>query len=380
MTIKNPCIDPDFTTVEQVPLPVGEQYILHDFKAVGGYTFTHDPFLIVTTPIPNHGLCGPLTYTATFEGATIDTTTKPPMAYDTATRTFDIYSEDFALLGDRTFTVAAYLTEYPTSTKSPTPDASSTIEIINPCLDPFSLTSTPQTDPADYIYKSTARPTVSVVLDQYIVDPDASVCPITYSCEVTGPRTDICSITDGDTVATFDSITGDYTFTSYDMANYPPGAYTFTITGTVGAKSVTATFVMTLVDPCPNVALTINKPATFVDGNFILRDPREERSWDIDAILSRDTPVDCGPVSVDFFDLNTNLTPTTDVFDDDRIAFSFASIYTETVALKGPYRISYDVYHENYTMNKVTVDVPFVITVIDPCENDATIQRVALSD
>ena len=102
-----------------------------------------------------------------------------------------------------------------------------------------------------------------MTLDQFIVDPDATVCPIAYSCEVAGPRTDMCSITDGDTVATFDPITGDYTFTSYDMANYPPGSYTFTITGQVGAKFVTATFVMTLVDPCPTTALTINKPPDF---------------------------------------------------------------------------------------------------------------------
>ena len=83
-------------------------------------------------------------------------------------------------------------------------------------------------------------------------------------------------------MATFDPQTGDYTFTSYDMANYPPGDYTFTITGTVGAKSVTASFVMKLVDPCPNVALTINKPAIFVDDEYVLRDPRFERVWDID--------------------------------------------------------------------------------------------------
>ena len=44
------------------------------------------------------------------------------MAYDTATNTFDIYSEDFALLGDRTITVAASLTDY-SVTKTATPDA-----------------------------------------------------------------------------------------------------------------------------------------------------------------------------------------------------------------------------------------------------------------
>ena len=63
------------------------------------------------------------------------------MAYDTTSRTFDIYSEDTALIGDRTFTVAAFLSDY-SVTKTATPDASSTIEIIDPCLDPFSLTPT----------------------------------------------------------------------------------------------------------------------------------------------------------------------------------------------------------------------------------------------
>ena len=103
--------------------------------------------------------------------------------------------------------------------------------------------------------------------------PTVCINFIDYSCAVTGPRTDICEIVDGDTVATFDPATGDYTFTSIDMANYPAGDYTFTITGTVGAKSVSETFVMTLVDPCPTTVLTINNPADFVDGDYVLRDP-----------------------------------------------------------------------------------------------------------
>ena len=63
-------------------------------------------------------MCGGLTYVATFNGSAIDTTTKSSkgMAYDTSSLTFTIYSEDFTLLGDRTFTVSAYLTKYPTMT------------------------------------------------------------------------------------------------------------------------------------------------------------------------------------------------------------------------------------------------------------------------
>ena len=251
-------------------LPVDQTYVLHDFKSVGGYTFTHLPFIFVTSPY-EHDLCGGMTYTATFNSAAIDTTTKPPMAYDQSINTFEIYSEDFSLLGDRNITVASFLTQYPV-TKSLTPDASTTIEILNPCDDPFSLTSTAQTNPPDYIYKSTQRAKVELTLAQFIVDPDASVCPITYSCQVIGPNSDVCSKTDGDTVATFSTTTGDYSFISIDKVNYPPGEYEFTITGTVGLKSVTATFVMTLVDPCPTTQLTIHNP--FVDKTYILRDPQ----------------------------------------------------------------------------------------------------------
>ena len=120
----------------------------------------HDPFTIVTSPI-THSMCGGLTYTATFNGSSITTTTKLSngMAYNTSSLTFDTYSENFALLGDRTFTVAAYLTNYPVACSSK-PDASQTIKIINPCLNPFSLTATAQTNPPDYYYSSTTYPKV----------------------------------------------------------------------------------------------------------------------------------------------------------------------------------------------------------------------------
>ena len=71
------------------------------------------------------------------------------MAYDTATRMFTIYSEDFSLLGDRTITVKAFLTEY-IVTFYYAPKETTTIEILNPCLDPFSLTPTVQTNPPDH--------------------------------------------------------------------------------------------------------------------------------------------------------------------------------------------------------------------------------------
>ena len=191
------------------------------------------------------------------------------MSYDTNTRSFVIYSEDFSLLGTHVITVAAHLETYPL-TKTAQPDAATTIDIVDPCLDPFDLISSKQTNPDPYFYKSQERPAVQVKFAQFTVNPDASVCPITYSCIVKGPRSDICQITDNETISTFDTASGDYYFISQDMINYPPGDYIFEITGRVGAKvagakTVTATFTMTIVDPCLTTALTINKPKSFFD-------------------------------------------------------------------------------------------------------------------
>ena len=97
---------------------------------------------------------------------------------------------------------------------------------------------------------------MTFTLTPFVVEPP--ICIFSYSCSVTfGLRTDLCSQTDGTTHGVFDPITGNYEFYSIDMANYLPGAYTFEITGTVGTKSTKATFVMTLVDPCPTTVLTI---------------------------------------------------------------------------------------------------------------------------
>ena len=157
LKVKNPCINPAFVTIDSKALPTGEEYTLHELKVTGGYSFTHTAFEIVTTPI-SHTLCGDLTYVATFESITINTTTKPPMEYDTATRIFTIYSEDFILVGTRSISVEAYLNDYSQETRAA--PVTTTIEIINPCLDPVSLTPKPIANPAPYYYKSIAVPKV----------------------------------------------------------------------------------------------------------------------------------------------------------------------------------------------------------------------------
>ena len=197
-----------------------------------------------------------------------------PVGYDSDTRTHTVYSEDFALLGLRAYTVRASLAEYPSVTTSD-PDSEAIIEFLDPCPDPEEVTAVPQTSPAAYPYLRADRPRAEFFLDPYFVEPH--VCDFVYSCEVIsgppGSSLTLCDIIDGDTHSVFDPITGNYYFESIDMANYLPGDYTFKITGTVGSKSAFETFTLTLVDPCPTAILTIVNPAVFVDQTYILRDP-----------------------------------------------------------------------------------------------------------
>ena len=72
------------------------------------------------------------------------------MSYAAVTNEFAIYSEDFGLLGPRTITVQTYFVEYVAITSGPSEET--VITIIDPCLDPFSLTMPTQSQPANYLY------------------------------------------------------------------------------------------------------------------------------------------------------------------------------------------------------------------------------------
>ena len=141
-------------------------------------------------------------------------------------------------------------------------------------------------------------------MNPFLVSPP--ICSFTYSCTVTkGSRLDLCSISDGSTHGVFDPITGNYEFYSIDMANYLPGQYTFEIKGIVGTKSSSSTFVMTLVDPCPTTTLTIKQPDPFTDKTYILRAPQINQFWDINKLITKATAVDCGALTVEFFNDDT---------------------------------------------------------------------------
>lgn len=96
-----------------------------------------------------------------------------------------------------------------------------------------------------------------------------------------------------------------------------------------------------------------------------------------------DSQVFCGTPIVEFFLSNDPsqqaLDPT--VFEDGTATDSvFKVLYNEDTTKRGSYAIKYRVYQANYPSNFVVLDFPFVITVINPCENPVSIQSDPLVD
>ena len=356
-TFKNPCIDSDYVTISN-PALINQVYELYEFDPTG-FQFTHHVFEIKTKPIV-HTLCGTVSYESTYDGDSLKdvvSSSSNPVMYHAANRTHDVYSEDISLIDTtndqnmKPYTVTAYLTEYDT-VKSAT--SSGIIEFIDPCPSPESLVAADQNNPADYYYTA-SDPKMEFVATGYVVEP--IICAITYSCAVKSSPTlpsgtDLCDVAEDAASGVFDKITGNYDFSSLDMAKYPPGDYTFTITATVGDKTVSKDFTVTFVDPCPTTTLTLNSP--FVDKTYNLRDPQIDQKWDIDTVLSKVTAVDCGAITVKIYDNDSPSTPLDSILSDIRVDandFNFAVLYTEDVSKKATYKIGVTAYFTNYVSN-----------------------------
>ena len=132
LTIRNPCINSAFVTINQSVL-VDKTYQLYSFKP-SGFSFNHSPFTVATNPI-SHTLCGDLVYTSTFMSVAI-TGASTPLSYSASTLTHTVYSEDITLKGTSLqYTVKAAFVNYPTITSS-SPDAKANIQFLDPCPTP----------------------------------------------------------------------------------------------------------------------------------------------------------------------------------------------------------------------------------------------------
>ena len=82
------------------------------------------------------------------------------------------------------------------------------------------MTNPGQTDPVDYYYTGSS-PSLTFTLDPFLVDPSACAGNIVYTCSVTsGSRTDLCHVNDGLTEGIFNGVTGSYSFSTVDVANF----------------------------------------------------------------------------------------------------------------------------------------------------------------
>lgn len=140
-------------------------------------------------------------------------------------------------------------------------------------------------NPPDYYYETPTVPSLNWAIDPYSTDYQ---CTITYTCAViAGPvATDICNLVDATINSVFDGTVATYTVTTADMVSYPPGQYTFEITGHVGSNNSAETFIATFVDPCPTTPLTIITPDPFVDATYRLRSPAQNQPWDIANLIT----------------------------------------------------------------------------------------------
>lgn len=145
------------------------------------------------------------------------------MAYDSGTNDFAIYSEDYSLLGLKSITVAAYLTNYASIT-TPAP-LSTHILIVDPCIDNFTFSVPTQIAPSPYYYTGNAPELVFETVP-FETSPSHCAANTTYSSAITaGSRTDLDSVIEangvgGNTVGAFDASSGRFTFQSIDIANF----------------------------------------------------------------------------------------------------------------------------------------------------------------
>ena len=86
---------------------------------------------------------------------------------------------------------------------------------------------------------------------------------------IDSPNAELCTLIGLDTVANFNSVSGDYTLSSQNIALVPEGTYSFIITATVGvpglSKEVQIPFTAIITSPCPTTPLNIVEPDPFPD-------------------------------------------------------------------------------------------------------------------
>jgi hypothetical protein len=127
-------------------------------------------------------------------------------------------------------------------------------------------------------------------------------------------------------------------------------------------------FTITVVDPCTTTSLTL-LPSPF-DDQIVWRNEQASQAWNSINLVQDAKSLDCGSLTVEFFYSDETPIDST-IFQDDR-SNSPSNLFTVTQAVDddyhyGSYEITYNVFYTDYPDISVKQNLPFVITVVDPC-------------
>ena len=173
---------------------------------------------------------------------------------------------------------------------------------------------------------------------------------------------DLCSLAN---VSYFDEKWGDWYFDSTDEIEWPPGTYSFRITGTVADQSDFYDLDLTLVSSCRVALFTVT--STFQDAIYQLGDPSISQTWidaDLFTVETNDASI-CGPVQVDFYNADTGWYFDPQFFTQDNNEFVVTQ--TNDVSLIGTiYNVGVWVYWVDYPDDTFGESVePFSIKFTD---------------
>lgn len=296
-----------------------------------GVMFSTDSLIQIelTTPDPNKVCIQGLSYGVTINGGTVDANTKPLMikSQDDTVINFAFYSEDFDLIGDNLVVIQTNLPYTPvvqnsdyrrlqTNPYADNPYADQLIlRVLDPCENPETfIAAESQSDLVGNPFQYNG----SVSLDGIGFEITPTVCEprVSIACSVSNSpvgASDICS------AATFDTMTGAFSFDETDKAAYPPGSYVIDFVGTLGSKSATVQKTITIEDPCPTASLSLANSALFsASSSYTLGDQQLSLPWSKVNLLLKDTATDCGQAEFKFLYSSNDQDFDSAIFSDTR--------------------------------------------------------------
>lgn len=162
------------------------------------------------------------------------------------------------------------------------------------------------------------------------------------------------------------------------------GTYSLEVFGTVGNAQVSTVVTFRLMDPCSGANITL-LTSQITDDTYVLRDPAQPQAWVYDQVLTTDTLVDCGTITVEFYNDDVSQSPLDADLFLNTIEITpgqnqFEILQTQDVLKKGVYPIVMKAYFTNYSSNFEELKPAFTMTIIDPCDDPASFSPSAPVD